>query len=62
MRDLIKKEGKTMNEELTKTILSLCSLITYKTGRENYMEGNEIAELTKALAELVKAKAKVLEN
>lgn len=50
-----------MDKELTKTITALCNLITRKVENDSYTNHEEISELTKALAELVTAKAKVFE-
>lgn len=49
-----------MDKELTITIISLCGLITKKIEQNNKLRNeDEIIELTKALAELVSAKANV---
>lgn len=48
-----------MEEKLTETIINLCNLINKKLENDSYTDYQGISEITKATAELVRAKAGV---
>lgn len=49
-----------MDKKLNETITNLCNLINRQVETDNYMSIGDLAAITKALAELVTAKANVL--
>jgi len=54
------RRWKVLGNELTKTIINLCNLINKQVEEDRYMSLADLATITKALAELVTAKANVL--
>lgn len=49
-----------VGQELNKTIINLCNLINEMIEKKSYIEIDELSNITKALAELVTAKANVI--
>lgn len=59
LKKLVRRWG-VLGNELTKTIINLCNLINKQVEEDRYMSLADLAVITKALAELVTAKANVL--
>ena len=60
MKKKLYRRWKVLGNELTKTIINLCNLINKQVEEDRYMSLADLATITKALAELVTAKANVL--
>lgn len=57
--DVLVNGGEEVEKKLNETIISLCKTINEVIEKEQYMELDQLASITKALAELVTAKANV---